>query len=93
MGECPKLEKCPFFNNRMANMPSVSEWLKEQYCRKGYDTCARYQAAEALGGAAAVPIDLFLNQKQRAIEVIDKSHWSERGLSQRTLLLYRYFYS
>ena len=33
MADCECLAKCPFFNDKMANMPSMAEMMKNRYCR------------------------------------------------------------
>ncbi len=40
--KCPHFLKCPFFNNRMAAMPTVVEQLQRRYCNDDYRQCARY---------------------------------------------------
>ncbi len=65
MADCECLAKCPFFNDKMANMPSMAEMMKNRYCRDEYHTCARYRVFKALG-REAVPLDLFPNQPENA---------------------------
>ncbi len=62
---CDRLAKCIFFNDQMQRMPSVSELLKNQYCRGAFDDCARFRVASRLG-AAAVPEDMFPTDDKRA---------------------------
>ncbi len=69
MSDCPKLQNCPFFNDRMENMPGMSASLKRRYCRGAYDACARYMVYERLG-PERVPIDLFPNEADRALILI-----------------------
>ena len=72
MIECPILEKCPFFNDKMVNMPSITTWLKKQYCNNdSYYNCARYSVRSALG-PEGVPINLFPNEQIRAKEILQK---------------------
>ncbi len=68
--ECPKLEKCPFFNETLKNMPSTANILKKQYCKSDYTKCARYMVSEALG-KEKVPLDLYPNDKERAKKIIE----------------------
>ena len=35
MSECESLGTCPFFNDRMANMPAMKDLYKDRYCRGG----------------------------------------------------------
>lgn len=46
---CPVLEKCAFFNDKMANMPAMAEFLKKQYCNGEYESCARYKVKQETG--------------------------------------------
>lgn len=64
---CEKLEKCPFFNEKMANMPSISAMLKKKYCEGDRDSCARYQVSKA---GKDVPADLFPQQAERISAII-----------------------
>ena len=73
MSSCPKLPQCPFFNERLAKMPAVAEMAKDRYCRGNeYDICARYVVAKSLGGAA-VPDNLYPDQRDRANSIIAES--------------------
>ena len=65
--KCEKLEKCPFFNDKMANMPSISSMLKKKYCEGDKDACARYQVSKA---GKDVPADLFPQQSERISAII-----------------------
>jgi hypothetical protein len=67
--DCEKLSTCIFFNDQMANMPSVAELLKTQFCRGTFDQCARFKVAAKLGGAN-VPRDLFPNHTARATALL-----------------------
>jgi hypothetical protein len=57
---CEKLDECPFYNDRLVNMPSVSEAMKRRYCLRYYKQCARYVVKTSLG-RKYVPADLFPN--------------------------------
>lgn len=69
MSECEKLAKCPFFNDRLNNMPAVSGLMKQTYCLGDKTQCARYQVASA---NVPVPLDLFPNDFSRARELLQK---------------------
>jgi methyl-accepting chemotaxis protein len=74
--KCPNIEKCPFFNDLMNNMPATADLLKEEYCLgrgKHYTLCARYKVASTLG-REFVPPDLFPHQVQRAEEIIEREN-------------------
>jgi hypothetical protein len=70
MADCEKLEKCPFFNDKMADMPTAASMYKENYCKKDFEKCARLMVAKKLG-SEKVPADLFPNQTDRALELIN----------------------
>lgn len=69
MADCQSLSGCPFFNGRMANMPSMAESYKKHYCHGEHSQCARAMVSKALG-KAHVPGDLFPNQVERAQKLI-----------------------
>ncbi len=68
MASCEKLEKCPFFNEKMAAMPAVIEMLKKRYCLSDKSECARYRIATA---GMEVPMDLFPHERERAQQLLD----------------------
>jgi len=53
----------------MANMPSTADMLKQMYCQKDFDKCARYMVVKAIG-REKVPLDLFPNQTEKATTII-----------------------
>jgi len=65
--ECERLEKCPFFQEKMPNMPATAEIMKKNYCKTDPSKCARYIVFKALG---QVPIDLWPYEIERAKEII-----------------------
>ncbi len=69
MPDCENLARCPFFNDKMANMPSMSEMMKQKFCRGDKTLCARYLVCGALG-KERVPADLFPNMTDRARQLI-----------------------
>jgi hypothetical protein len=73
MTDCPKLPKCPFFSNKLQNMPAVAEMTKASYCRGGhYESCARFIVSRALG-SEAVADNLFPDQQDRVAELLNRS--------------------
>jgi len=70
--ECPSLRTCPFFNNKMKDMPATAELMKKRYCLGDNTECARFMVASRLG-KEKVPIDLFPGQTDRAMEILMKS--------------------
>lgn len=69
MSDCPRARECPFYNEKMKNMPSLTLLYKISFCMNQFDTCARYLVAQVLG-VKAVPEDLLPNQMQKAHEFI-----------------------
>lgn len=65
MADCPSVERCPFFNDRMAQRPAMAAMMKSTYCKGDNAQCARWHVASRLGGAA-VPADLYPNELDRA---------------------------
>jgi hypothetical protein len=66
---CPALAACPFFADRIQNMPSTAQLLKQRYCIEDYERCARWMVREKLG-KQAVPLDLFPHDTARAREIL-----------------------
>ena len=73
MAECPSLAACPFFNEKMANMPATADRLKKRYCLDTFDKCARYQVSKGLG-KDRVPITLFPHNIEQARELLATQH-------------------
>lgn len=71
MGECELIAGCIFFNDKMANMPSMTSMMKSVYCKSDPDKCARLMIVKAIG-REKVPADLFPNQTDKAREIISK---------------------
>jgi hypothetical protein len=69
MAKCDLIEKCIFFNDQMANMPSTAQVYKKMYCEGKFEECARFMIVKAKG-REHVPGDLFPNQKDRAESII-----------------------
>ncbi len=66
MANCEKLEKCPFFHDKLANMPAVADLMKRQFCLEDKTGCARYMVSSA---GLPVPHDLFPNDNDRARQI------------------------
>jgi hypothetical protein len=47
MTNCELTETCVFFNGHMASMPSTADMLKQLYCQKDSEKCARYLIVKA----------------------------------------------
>lgn len=70
MSRCEKLEKCPFFNDKMDKMPSISSLMKQNFCEKNKENCARYMVAST---GIAVPADLFPHNLDKAKSILEKN--------------------
>jgi hypothetical protein len=70
MAECTCILTCPFYNDRMRDMPGIADLLKNNYCQGNYENCARYLVRSKLG-RDNVPGDLFPNQADRVKSIID----------------------
>ncbi len=68
MAECERLEKCPFFHDRMSGMKSVVNLMKEQFCLGDKTKCARYLVSNA---GLPVPADLFPADYERAVQLCE----------------------
>ena len=62
---CICLPTCPFYNDKMANMPVTAERMRQHYCLTDNQDCARFIMRNALGDER-VPRDLFPDQTERA---------------------------
>ncbi len=69
MADCPRLVKCIFFNDRMAQMPSMADIFKQGYCRSDFERCARFVVAARLG-PENVPGNLYPNDQDVAKKLI-----------------------
>ncbi len=69
MPECVCLARCPFFNDKMQDIPAMLLIYKEKYCLGDNEQCARHMVFQALG-RERVPVDLYPNQQKRALKII-----------------------
>ncbi len=69
MAECELLSKCPFFNEKMTDLPATTARMKKRLCLTDNSQCARYMIFKALG-RDKVPADLFPHQVNRALEIL-----------------------
>jgi len=77
MKECEYLDTCIFFNDKMVNMPAISNVYKKKYCKGDHSVCARYMVLKALG-REKVPADLFPNQVDHAEYLINTAKSNDR---------------
>lgn len=59
------MPKCPFFLDKMSNMPAMADIYKMNYCQGDNSTCARYAVFRKMG-SGSVPIGLFPNDTAKA---------------------------
>jgi hypothetical protein len=69
MADCELINTCPFFNDQMADMPSMSTIIKDRYCMGSNTLCARHMIFRVLG-RESVPKDLYPSQVERADEIL-----------------------
>jgi len=72
MKECECLPICPFFNEKMKDMPTTTSVYKKRYCLGDNSKCARYMIFKALG-KEKVPPDLFPNQIEIARKLLKEN--------------------
>lgn len=68
MADCELSPTCVFFNDQMADMPSMANIIKDRYCRGSNTMCARHMVFRVLG-REAVPTDLYPSQVERADQI------------------------
>ena len=69
MNNCPLIETCVFFNDRMQNMPASAEMMKDNFCRDNYTSRARHTVFSAVG-REKVTTDLFPRDASYAEKII-----------------------
>jgi hypothetical protein len=69
MVECDRVSTCPFFNDRMDDMPASATLLKMQYCQGDFESCARFRVESKLG-STSVPDSLFPEDSSVADRIV-----------------------
>jgi hypothetical protein len=69
MPECECVPKCPFFHDKMENVPAMAGLLKQRYCLGDKTICARYQVRSKIG-PDHVPADLYPSQTERVDGIV-----------------------
>ncbi|PLX27701.1 hypothetical protein C0583_00475 [Candidatus Parcubacteria bacterium] len=69
MANCECLEKCPFFNDKMADNDGLCSMYKTKFCQGDFAGCARYMIFKKLG-KESVPKDLYPNMTERAQKIL-----------------------
>ena len=70
MADCERLNKCPFFGDKLAFMPKTAATMKQSYCYGDKSGCARYLLASK---GISIPPDLFPNDNARALQILSKN--------------------
>jgi hypothetical protein len=73
MAECECLPRCPFFNDRMAELPAISQLLKKRYCLGDRMDCARHMVFARVG-SEKVPADLYPTQVERVPQILARAN-------------------
>jgi hypothetical protein len=69
MANCEMIGSCPFFHDKLADMPKTAERLKKRYCQGDNSGCARYQVVQSCGPGAMKP-NLFPHETNRVDEIV-----------------------
>ena len=69
MAKCEKLEKCPFYNDKMKMDSGLGAMYKKKYCEGDKSICARYIVATQLG-AEYVTTNLYPNMNDVANKLL-----------------------
>lgn len=70
MAECPLLNTCPFFNDKISNIPICLHVYKKRCCLDENLSCARFVVARFLG-ISFVPYRLLPNEMDKAEEIVN----------------------
>lgn len=73
---CKMLEGCSFYNDTITSKHGIGMIFKKKYCNGNFELCARYKVAKELGGEY-VPLNLYPNMMDIAVEIIEKVKTSE----------------
>lgn len=84
MADCECLEKCAFLNEALKQMPASAALYKKNYCQADNAKCARYMVFKTLG-KGRVPLDLFPNQTERALQIVAENPLQANQHSRWTL--------
>jgi hypothetical protein len=75
---CEILPTCIFFNDKMKDMPGTTSFFKIKFCQGNNTHCARHIVLIACG-RENVPPDLFPNQEERAVKIVEEKKRSKAG--------------
>ena len=67
--QCLYIEKCPFLSENQNNFPGLCQKLKNEFCLRNNQDCARLRLRNALG-PEAVPLLLMPHQQDWADQIL-----------------------
>lgn len=70
--ECPKLQGCNFYNDRMPMEQGIGSIFKKKYCKDNNEPCARYKVSIEVG-PSFVPDNLYPNMHDIAMKIIEEA--------------------
>jgi hypothetical protein len=73
--QCDRAQTCSFYGNKMGLKPAVVELVKQTFCERDKNQCARYQLIVA---GLPVPDDLYPSDINRGREII--RDWRSRAV-------------
>jgi len=70
LGPCRFTPYCPFFNDKLADMPAMAASMKMRFCEGEYENCARYMVLIE-HGPKYVPDTLFPANLEQAEQILE----------------------
>ncbi len=83
---CKHIESCSIFDHYFADKPQKTQEIMDKYCKKHFESCARYRLACVIG-LDGVPIKLFPDMKNVADQLITTSDKKQKNLSLKSQTL------
>ncbi len=83
---CKHIESCSIFEHYFADKPQKTQEIMDKYCKKNFESCARYRLACVIG-LEAVPIKLFPDMKNVADQLITTSDKKRKNISLKSQTL------
>ena len=71
MEYCERFSNCPFYAEKLKDLPAMAEGFRKMYCFNVKPNCARYILLKELG-PDKVPVGLFPNDFETAKDIIEK---------------------
>ena len=73
---CDKFETCKMFSEYLSQTSSLVSSFQQKFCRVNNTECARYILLEKVG-SKEIPIDLFPNERSRALSILKEFQYLE----------------